>query len=169
MVHVVSADHGKTFSVPERIFKDNWVLRGCPHTGPSMTENEKGMHFAWYSGGSNKGSFYIQSTDHGDSFDQHDSISAKGMHPQIASLGGNKLVVAWDESVQVGENFNKKIGIQVRSRNGEKELNAYITSDNDYATYPVVSPLEDKSLVVAYTAKVGSKEYVKWQRVNLLN
>ena len=167
MVHVVSSDHGKTFTKPERIFNDNWVLRGCPHTGPSMTENEKGLHFAWYSGGLNKGSFYIKSTDNGSSFRQHDSISGKGMHPQIASLAGDKLVVAWDESVLVGKDYNKKIGLQIRSANGEKELNAYVTSDNDYSTYPVISPLEDDKLVIAYTAKIDSKEYVKWQQVNL--
>ena len=68
----------KLFSKPNRIFNDNWVLRGCPHTGPSMTENNDGLHFARYTGVLSKGSFYINSHDNGNSFQHHDSISSKG-------------------------------------------------------------------------------------------
>ena len=167
MVHVVSADAGKTFSKPNRIFNDNWVLRGCPHTGPSMTENNNGLHFAWYTGGLNKGSFYINSHDNGNSFQHHDSISSKGMHPQIISMPGDKLVVAWDEPVKMGEQINKRIGLQVRSSNGTRELSDFVTDINSYATYPVIKPVNEHELVVAYTVKKEYGEYVKWRRVKM--
>lgn len=167
MVHVVSGDGGKTFTRPERIFKDNWVLRGCPHTGPSMTENDEGLHFAWYSGGTNKGSFYIHSNDNGASFNEHDSINTKGMHPQITAMAGDKLVIAWDESVQVGNDYNKRIGLQVRSGDGMKELTTYVTGDNNYSTYPVVAATDRNNLIVAYTSKMYGHEYVRWQRLQL--
>ncbi len=51
MVHMMSTDAGKTFTAPERISNDNWVLNGCPHTGPAMTENADGLHFSWFTGG----------------------------------------------------------------------------------------------------------------------
>lgn len=167
MVHIVSADGGKTFGSPERIFNDNWILRGCPHTGPSMTENENGLHFTWYTGGSSKGSFYIRSNDNGRSFKHHDSISAKGMHPQIATVPGDKLVIAWDESVKMGNDFNKRIGLQVRSGKGEREMDKFITPDIHYSTYPVVSAVDEDNIIVAYTSKIDSAEYVKWQKVSL--
>lgn len=167
MVHIVSSNAGKSFTAPERIFKDDWVLRGCPHTGPSMTENSKGLHYTWYTGGLNKGSFYIRSTSDGSTFSGHDSINSKGMHPQITSTAGDKLVVAWDETIQVGSEYYKRIGLQVRSGDGKKELNSYITTDEAYSTYPVVSAVDNNNLVVAYTAKLYGRDYVKWQRVSL--
>ena len=168
MVHVVSTDGGKTYSKPERIFKDNWVLRGCPHTGPSMAQNSEGLHFAWYTGGLNKGSFYIKSTNNGNSFKGHDSISTRGMHPKIISMPGDKLVIAWDEPVKAAENFNKRIGLQVRNEEGYREINTFITSENGYSTYPVVKAVNEKELIVAYTIKKEYGEYVKWKRVKLI-
>ena len=167
MVHVVSIDGGKTFSKPERIFEDNWVLRGCPHTGPSMTENSEGLHFVWYSGGLNKGSFYIKSTDNGKSFMEHNSISSRGMHPQIISLPGDKLVIAWDEPVKSGENTYKRISLQVRNEDGVREIGDFITTGKGYATYPVIHAINDHELIVAYSSKKEYGEYVKWKRVQL--
>src|SRR5436190_1839637 len=65
MVHIASTDGGNTFSIPKRINEDNWVLNGCPHTGPAMTENNEGIHFAWFTGGKNKGCYYTKTTDDG--------------------------------------------------------------------------------------------------------
>ena len=55
MVHIVSTDKGRSFSSPKRISKDNWVISGCPHTGPAMAENSEGLHFTWFSGGGSAG------------------------------------------------------------------------------------------------------------------
>ena len=60
MVHMVSHDGGKNFSHPKRIHGDNWVISGCPHTGPAMTENQEGIHFAWFTGGKSKVCFYTR-------------------------------------------------------------------------------------------------------------
>jgi hypothetical protein len=167
MVHVVSTDGGKTFGEPERIFNDNWVLRGCPHTGPSMTENNEGLHFAWYTGGTRKGSFYISSGDNGKTFTGYDSISSRGMHPQIIAMPDDKLVVAWDEPIKKGDVTYKRIGLQVRTEHGIREINGVITPDDGYSTYPVIKAVNDNELIVAYSSKREYGEYVKWQRVKL--
>jgi hypothetical protein len=167
MVHVVSTDGGKTFGKPERIFNDNWVLRGCPHTGPSMTENSEGLHFAWYTGGARKGSFFISSDDNGKTFTEYDSISSRGMHPQIMSMPDDKLVISWDEPVKKGGTTYKRIGLQVRTEHGIREINGFVTPDDGYSTYPVIKAVNDNELIVAYSSKKGDGEYVKWQRVKL--
>jgi hypothetical protein len=167
MLHVVSTDGGKTFGKPERIFNDNWVLRGCPHTGPSMTENSEGLHFAWYTGGVNKGSFYIHSNNNGRTFTDHDSISTRGMHPQIISIPGDKLVVAWDEPLKKGETTFKRIGLQVRTQVGIKEFNGFVSAEDGYSTYPVISAVNEKELIIAYSSRKEYGEYVKWKRVKL--
>lgn len=166
MVHVVSADGGKTFSAPKRINNDNWMLRGCPHTGPSMTENDEGMHFVWFTGGLQKGSFYIWSENAGKTYLSHDNISRLGTHPQITALPGGELVTAWDESVSIGNQYYKRIGMQVRTPEGLKPLNKFITPDTGFATYPVVASVNNSAVLAAWTSRVNEKDYVKWQLVN---
>jgi hypothetical protein len=167
MVHIVSTDGGNTFSAPARISNDNWVIRGCPHTGPAMTENQNGIHFAWFTGGAKRGCFYTKSTDNGNTFTMHDGVSTAGSHPQIASLTGGELVLVWDEPAPIGEKPSKKIGLQKRSVDGKSEGNIYLTNPDDFASFPVVASIDDRFAVVAYTKRTGEKSYVDYQRVSL--
>lgn len=163
MVHIVSNDGGKTFSEPKRISEDNWVINGCPHTGPAMTENNDGIHFAWFTGGKNKGCFYTKSTDNGKSFVMRDGISTLGSHPQLATLSSGELLIAWDET-QVAENkVNKRIGIQRRSAEGKSEGKEFITPSESQASYPVIAASGEHSSIVAYTVKKGDKNFVSYQ------
>ena len=98
---------------------------------------------------------------------EHDSISSRGMHPQIISMPGGRLVVAWDEPVKTGDATYRRIGLQVRTEHGIREINGVVTPDNGYATYPVISAVNENELIVAYSSKKEYGEYVKWQRVKL--
>ena len=167
MVHSVSTDGGKNFSAPKLISNDNWVINGCPHTGPAMTENKEGLHFAWFTGGRNKGCFYTQSTNNGNSFSQHDRISFLGSHPQVSAFPNGKLVVAWDESIQVKDKYFKRIGVQTRTAEGVTEKQGFITADTLTASYPVVAPLNDHASLIAYTMKKAGKDFILYQKVNL--
>ncbi|HEX6180988.1 MAG TPA: sialidase family protein [Chitinophagaceae bacterium] len=167
MVHTVSTDGGKTFTKPERISQDNWVLRGCPHTGPAMTENATGVHFAWFTGGSKRGCFYTKSDDNGASFKMQDSVSFSGSHPQITSLPDGELVIVWDEPGSEGDKVFKRIGIQRRDADGKNKGKTYITNTESFASYPVVSPLNGRFALVAYAKEQDGKLYVDYQRVGL--
>jgi len=168
MVHIVSTNGGKTFSHPERISNDNWVIKGCPHTGPAMTENKNGIHFAWFTGGRNRGCFYTRSTDNGKTYASQDSVSKAGSHPQIASMQNGELVIVWDESSPIGsKNLSRKIGIQKRNSEGLAEAKTYLTDDASFASYPVLSALDNNSALVAYTKKSGDKSYIDYQRVKV--
>ncbi len=166
MVHSVSTDDGKTFSIPERISHDNWVINGCPHTGPAMTENANALHFAWFTGGSNKGCFYTKSANNGISFTPRDSISGLGSHPQIASFPGGEIIVVWDETISINNKFYKRIGIQKRTAKGMGEKKGYITPDTLTASYPVVSTLNENNSLIAYSVKKGDKNYIAYQLIN---
>lgn len=74
MMHLVSSDNGQSFSKPERISADNWAIDGCPHTGPAMTSNSKGMHFAWYTMGGGSGVYYNHLKE-GESFSPRETVS----------------------------------------------------------------------------------------------
>jgi hypothetical protein len=167
MVHTVSKDGGRTFSEPKQINNDHWVLNGCPHTGPAMTENNTGLHFAWFTGAGKAGSFYTKTTDNGKSFIGYDSISHVGRHPQLTSLEGGELIVVWDQAVQHRNQSNKKIGIQVRAAEGTSPVTDYISPDSQFSSYPVISSLDRNSSMVAYCRKNGDKNYIVYQRIIL--
>jgi hypothetical protein len=167
MVHAVSVDGGRTFSEPKQINNDHWVLNGCPHTGPAMTENEAGLHFAWFTGGGKTGSFYTKTADNGNSFTGYDSISHVGRHPQLASFAEGELIIVWDETVTHLNQLNKRIGLQIRTAEGTNIKTDFITADTLFSSYPVVSALDKNSSLVAYCQKKGEKIYVTYQRIML--
>jgi ribosomal protein S8 len=158
MVHSVSMDNGQTFSSAKRISADNWVIRGCPHTGPTMTGNQQGMHFAWYTMGTGKGIFYSNSGD-GSTFSPRQSISASATakHPQIAANSKGLLFVVWDELTDEG---NFRIGLQSRTESGKFIKTGFITSPNTNATHPVIITSGQAGILVAYTRKDGDRSQV---------
>jgi hypothetical protein len=167
IVHVVSTDGGKTFSKPKRIHQDNWVIRGCPHTGPAMTENKNGIHFAWFTGGKNKGCFYTKTTDDGKSFAGADSISSLGSHPQLTALSNGELMIVWDEMQFIKHKMARRIGIQRRGPEGKSEGRTYITAEDSNASYPVIAPVNETSSIVAYSINKSGKDYVAYQLVSI--
>ncbi|WP_295116627.1 sialidase family protein [uncultured Chitinophaga sp.] len=166
MVHVQSTDGGASFSQPARISADNWVIKGCPHTGPTMVKNEYGLHFAWFTMGGGEGVFYCQSQDNGITCSKKESISAlpTAKHPQMAVMGNSELALVWDEAVKAGDKYNNRIGLQVKAANGSKKEMIYLTPDSAFASFPVLKPLADNKVLVAYKKRVGEAEQVYWQQ-----
>jgi len=163
MVHIVSKDQGKSFSEPTRISDDNWVINGCPHTGPAMAETKEGLQFAWFTGGKNKGCYYASSADNGTSFSPRNAVSELGSHPQLAAVSDNDVLVVWDEPVQVGKEFFKRIGVQRRNQREVLSGKQFITADTLTATFPVVMAIDKKVSLIAYTVKKQNKNYIEYQ------
>jgi hypothetical protein len=163
MVHIVSEDGGKNFSEPKRINEDNWVIKGCPHTGPAMTENNEGLHFAWFTGGKNKGCYYTRSSDNGKTFMMHDSVSSRGSHPQVASFSNGQVLIVWDEPGKSPLMSTKQIGVQIRDAKGKHLNTKIISSDKGLASYPVIASGKFNSAIVAYIDKQDKTNQVKYQ------
>jgi hypothetical protein len=171
MVHAVSTDGGAHFSNPERISKDNWVVNGCPHTGPTMAENKQGLNFAWYTGGHYGGIFYCQSTDGGKTFSPRDSVSLHAMakHPQIISLSNGKLLIVWDESIKKSDKTNSCSCLQLRDADGKTLVTKHITSDSTVANFPVIKSVTDSNVIVAYTMmQQGGKNHVYYRMLSVI-
>lgn len=163
MVHMVSTDGGASFSGMKRISADNWVVRGCPHTGPAMVKNREGMHFTWFTMGGGEGVYYCQSPDNGQTYTRRQKVSSVPLakHPQIAALGHNKIMIVWDEPVKVNNAFNSRVGFQVRNSAGEVLHAGLLTPDSVYACYPVIRGLDDYTVLVAYTQREGELQQVR--------
>lgn len=169
MAYSVSADTGKTFSAPVRISPDNWAVNGCPHTGPTMAANQKGLHFAWFTMGGGGGVYYCHSSDNGKTFSPRETVSENpsAKHPQIISLPDGGLVIVWDENLKQGDHYYRRIGLQLRSAGGDKLKTAFITPDNGDAAFPMVRATGDHNVLVAYTARINDKEKVFYHRIDL--
>jgi len=153
MVLTYSSDNGKSFSESKRISPDNWKINGCPHTGPTMTENEIGLHFAWYTSGGGTGVFYANSADYGRAFSKRAIVSDKptAKHPQITSLNNKEILIVWDESVTNGADSFMQIGLQHRKSNGEITSTKHISPKNKNATFPIIEAINKKQLLVAWS------------------
>ena len=169
IVHIVSADDGNHFSTPKRISNDNWVINGCPHSGPAITKNDKGLHCAWYSMGGGKGVFYCNSMDNGNNFSAKDTVSfgASAKHAQMATLSNNDIAVVWDQSVQAQDKIHNAIGLQQRSDDGARLITQFITGDSISAAFPVIKTLNNEQAIIAYTQSAGEHTKVCYQVVAL--
>ncbi|GEO11198.1 lipoprotein [Segetibacter aerophilus] len=168
MVHIVSMDDGRTFTAPKRISQDNWVISGCPHTGPAMAENELGIHFTWFTGGAGSGIYYNNSKDNGKTFTSRDSVSGKAAkHCQIASLPNDNILIVWNESFPNGNKFSSRIGIEQRDANGKTTTKSYITSQTSNSSFPVIYPINANKIVIAYTENIKDKDHVFFKQVSL--
>lgn len=158
MVLSYSSDKGKTFSEPKRISPDDWKINGCPHTGPTMTQNKEGLHFAWFTMGGGAGVFYANSPDNGGTFSKRDSVSdnPSAKHPQITVLNDKDVVIVWDETAEIDGNYFNRIGLQHRVKNGKIVKTMFVSEDNVMATFPIIKTLNDSEVLVAWSQ--GSKE-----------
>jgi hypothetical protein len=169
MVHQVSADGGKSFSAPKRISADNWVIRGCPHTGPSMMADGERLHFAWHTQGGGPGLYYTQSPSSGDSFLPRSTVSStpSAKHPQLGVLPDGSAVVVWDERYEQGEAKGFRIGLQHRSKAGKVLLTQFLTPPQGSATHPVILTTKAGQLLIAYTQHQEQADQVLYQVVAL--
>ena len=102
-----SADHGRSFTTPQRVSEDRWSIDGCPENGPSIVVRGTEQHVVWptvVDGREPAGAvFYAQSGDRGP-FTKRVRISSAASrdpeHVQVADAKGGNLLVAWDELVQ---------------------------------------------------------------------
>ena len=171
MVQIVSTDGGHTFTQPVRISADNWVINGCPHTGPTETQNKTGMHFAWYTLGGGEGVFYCNSKDLGKTFSKRDCVSnnPSAKHPQITSLPNGNIVIVWDQTVKKGDKFNACIGLQERDPDGKILSSKFISSEDAVSEFAVVKTIDDKNVLIAYKEKNKTKSNVTYKIVQLTN
>lgn len=171
MVQMVSADGGKTFSPPVRISADNWVINGCPHTGPTVTQNKTGMHFAWYTMGGGEGVFYCNSKDLGKTFSKRNSVSSdpSAKHPQITTLSNGNIVIVWDQRIKIGELYNSHIGLQERDPEGKIILTKFISSVNTLSDFAVIKLVDETTVLVAYDQRDKKKENVTYKIISLQN
>ncbi len=168
MVHQVSKDGGKSFSPPERISADNWVIRGCPHTGPTMMAADR-LHVAWYTQGGGPGLYYTQSANGGALFEPRAVVSSvpSAKHPQMSLLPDGSVAIVWDERYEQGGQKGFRIGLQYRDPTGKVLHTQFLTPEQGSATHPVIMTTTAGTLLIAYTQHGEKRDEVYYQPVGL--
>lgn len=169
MEYCYSSDTGKTFTVPVRISADNWVVSGCPHTGPSMAENEGALHFVWFTMGGGGGVYYCHTRDTGRNFSMREPVSqiTSARHPQIAALPGGDLAIVWDEGAGTATIPHQRIGLQLRGPGGLLLSTRYVSSDSISAYFPQIAVMDNSRALIAYTESDGPGERICYRIVGM--
>jgi hypothetical protein len=144
MMIATSSDNGLSFGTPARISQDNWVIDGCPHTGPSLCSSKGGLYSMWYTEGSGTGLYYSFRQSGNNAFNKRELVSNAGHHPQ-SSADDTRFVMVWEETLDGSDKKITSIVCQVSRDNDVARKNITKGDSNAYA--PVVTPTRDGFLV----------------------
>ena len=162
VVHVFSDDLGNTFSSPAVISDDHWVINGCPHSGPVISETSKGLDFFWFTRGTGEGVFHTSQTYGKRNFKIRNLVNPHARHPQAVSLFNNEIAVVWDERFKTVDSYCNRIGLLISDSLGS-QLPTYITPDSINASYPVVLKLSNGNILVSWTQIKGANSEVYYK------
>ncbi len=157
-----SRDGGATWSAPVRTREDGWVYPGCPHAGPSLKVDARGVvHVGWWTGKEGEaGVYYARSEDGGQSFTAQPIAvgeRARPAHVQLALAGDGGVFVAWDD----GLSEMPRVLVR-RSADGGRSFGAASTlSDPETAaSFPVLAVYGD-SVAVAWSQTTAAEHRAK--------
>lgn len=152
-----SADRGRTWSAPTRVFADDWLMDHCPDAGPALGVDETDrVHVAWWTGKEGAAGVKYARTD-GGSLDFGSPVSLKldslsrASHVQLAARAG-EVVVVWDD----GALKEPRIAIR-RSLDGGDTFSPleYVSPGTYSAHYPVLAIGSGGRITVAWHRRGG--------------
>lgn len=161
MVTLVSNDLGESFAPEARISEDNWVVAGCPHTGPSIAKTAEGFGYLWYTQGGGPGVYFTS----GDGLNFHDRelVSADGFHPQMLGLPDHSLAMVMEEYAEQDSLPFNQISLFHRSSDG-KQSKRILSQAGIHSTFPVLMQLDAERIAVAWNTDEDSvKNLMYWQ------
>lgn len=162
MAHLYSNDLGVSFSSPTRISSDNWAINGCPHTGPTMSEDKDGLHFYWFTMGGGEGLYHTSLKSQEAKFAKRNLLNVMARHPQTANTTDEGLTLVWEESMEIDSILRNRIGYSFE-KNGIKQKTMYISPDSVDASYPVVLGLSDNKTLVSWNQRDKNVSQVYYQ------
>ncbi|HUO15122.1 MAG TPA: sialidase family protein [Verrucomicrobiae bacterium] len=167
----LSRDGGRTFTPPQRVSEDHWVLNGCPENGPALAINSNHVvHVVWptvvqssTSAGEPTLALFHATTRDGRYFSPRQRIPTEGMpsHPWIVRGVGGALLVAWDEEVH----GTRRVAMAQAVPDGQGTLRftRLIMIGSALGEYPVVAETNG-GYVMAWTAGLATQSVIDVER-----
>lgn len=163
MVYKVSADNGKTFTPARTISNDNWEIEGCPHSGPSLAADRKGLQVVWFTAGGGAGLYYSSAKNPESGFGRRTLLTTSGRHPQLVALSQDKAAMVCEEpiSAEPDHKMNHSHGSMNMShppagaakitlsilKNGSLEKTVAVTEGKEADHHAVLIPVKEKILI----------------------
>ncbi|MGK6349680.1 hypothetical protein [Parapedobacter sp. DT-150] len=97
MAYVRSEDTGRSFTAEVAISADNWAIRACPHTGPTLAAEGGRLHALWFTAGGNAGLYYTHTSPQSGHFGKRALLTSTGSHPQWVAAGADTLVAVYED------------------------------------------------------------------------
>lgn len=99
VVLAASRDGGKTFSAAVKVGEDQWVIHGCPDSGPSMVNIGQRLYIAWFSEGNHTSGIRVATSDDGGKNFTIPDVVSKGIlaanHPQLSIFDSNHVMLSF--------------------------------------------------------------------------
>jgi len=157
-----SADGGASWSSPVRVREDGWVYPGCPHAGPSLRADARGvLHVGWWTGKEGEaGVYYARSDDGGRSFTAQPidvGERARPAHVQLALSPSGSVYVAWDDGLGEMPRVLMRRSGDAGRRFGPIER---LSDPEAAASFPVLAVYGD-SLAVAWSQSTAAEHRQK--------
>ncbi|MDH5380270.1 MAG: hypothetical protein OEW75_05420 [Cyclobacteriaceae bacterium] len=142
MAYLKSEDFAETFDPITRVSNDNWIIDGCPHTGPSQVWNKKNLGMVWFTMGGGDGVYFASKNEEAELFDTRILIDKKAHHPQISASKEGEFVAVYEKK----ENSVNKVFMEFL--NQQDTIDRKVISRNDAnSQYPVIAILGETVMV----------------------
>lgn len=155
----VSSDNGKSFSGATSFSHDHWVVDGCPHAGPSVASRNGNTYVVWYTGASNKSGVYYAALDSNNEIMNKRFLNPNSRFIQLTLEPNGSRIIAHDENYRIGDSLYSRI--VVNKVNEEGFFRKRISPQRSHASYPVVVPLGNEKVLVAWTDQDNAQVYYK--------
>ena len=169
MEYSFSKDNGATFSIAKAISNDNWAIEGCPHTGPSLAINNKGVNAVWYTAGGKPGIYYTSAPAIDASFQNRRLLSSSGKHPQLVTFANGELAMVCEEVMESGQEHHSS-----KKHSMENMKKSHATAGNARITLTMINNgSDDKKIDVtsgekadhhAVIESIGDQLLIAWVR-----
>lgn len=161
--HLVSTDHGATFSAPTRLYEDNWKVNGCPHSGPTAVRYGNGALVAWYSGTTTNQPGVRVVTGEGKRLFVVDEPTAKN-----SWLAGSPkaAVLVWEQTSGKGETPATVLALRSIAPTGTVSETRWVEASEN-ATNPTALVVDDRVLVAWEVKRPDKKNGMKVSTVKL--
>ena len=153
-----SGDDGSTWSAPERVYQDGWVVGHCPDAGPSLlADASNALHLAWWTGKEGAaGVKYARTPVGGGAFGAPIALKtgavSRASHVQLAiaqsdTPGKSQVAVVWDDGMLEAPQVALARSSNAGESFGEIE---YLSEGAGSAHYPTATVAKDGALVVSW-------------------
>jgi hypothetical protein len=161
-----SSDNGSTWAKPQLASRDNWVIDGCPHVGPSLASTSSALHLAWLTAASGKPELYvITSKDGGRTFNERTLASGginRANHPRLIARG-DRVGIAFEGKVGSAEFPGRSVIYRELGGDGAPSPPTVISNDHGVASYPALAE-DRRGLLIAWTESIDKESTIYLRR-----